>query len=203
MTATSLLLFLAGCFSSVKLWELSRSRYRLKFTGMMAASLLFTLMEGAVLMGPLLSPSLLAGILEWGHVGCLALVLSSLALFVRESKPVFARFPLAYTGLPLLIILSYFLVKDTYALKSWLTAIYQGGAVVVALLMYSVYAYRREGYGGVLGGAALFALSWSVYWFLPLAGESADWIWELPLAAAITVMALGYERVENMEEVRE
>lgn len=203
MTWTSLLLLLAGTFSSVKLWRLSRSRYRLKFTGLLAAALLFTLVEGAILMGPLLSAPLLSGIVEWGHVGCLALVLSSLALFVRESKPVFARFPLAYTGLPLLIVLSYFLVRDTFALKEWLIAIYQGGAVVVALLMYSVYTYRREEYGGVLGGTALFAVSWSVYWFLPLAGESTDWTWELPLAAAIAVVSLGYERVENREEVRE
>lgn len=199
MTWSSLLLFLAGSFSSVKLWQLNRSRYRLKFTGLLAAALLFSLLEGAILMGPLLPAPLLAGIVEWGHISSLALVLSSLALFVRESKPVFARFPLAYTGLPLLIILSYFLVRDTYALKEWLIAIYQGGAVAVTLLMYSVYAYRRDGYGGVLGGAALFALSWSVYWFLPLAGEITDWAWQLPLAAAIVVMVLGYERIENRE----
>lgn len=198
--ATSLLVLVSG-YISLKLVGLTRSRARLKFIGLTIAALILLLMQLAVLTEPMVSDPTFTKIarfvFEWGHISCLAFVLSSLAVFIRDSKPVFAQFPMLYTALPLLIVISYILVKDTYALKNWLIAIYQGGAITVALLMYSVYTYRRYQYALILVGVMIFLLTYILYWHLPVVNTTYPWMWKLSLAVGIVVTVLGYEKADQ------
>lgn len=197
MSWPSLLLFVTGIYATVKLYRLSRLSGRYKFWGLLGGAFLFTVVEGAMLMGPLIPEAVLSGILEWGQVAILTLILCALALFVRESKPVFARFPLVYTMLPLLVLLSYYLVRDTYVLKEWLLSIYQGGALMVAALMYLVYGFRREGYGPVLTAVGLFGLTFAGYWFVPGVAGDYSWSWKIVLAASIVTLIWGYEQLSS------
>ena len=195
--ATFLLAIISG-FVAIKLISLANSHGRLKFLGLTIAAGIFTVMQCFAFFNGLFDNSSLATvtqfIIEWGHVICLAFILSSLAIFIRESKPVFAQFPLLYTAFPLLIVISYLLVKDTYALKKWLLAIYQGGAIIVSLLMYSVYTYKREDYALVLIGAALFLVSYLIYWYVPAISTSYQWIWKVLVAGAMLTTLFGYEK---------
>ncbi len=201
MAWTALLLLLVGIYSSLKLYKLNRRRGRLKFLGLTIAVGIFVFIQFSVTLNAITESSSVAGfvnfVVEWGHVACLAFILSSLAVFIRESKPVFAQFPLLYTALPLLIIFSYILVKDTYALKNWLIAIYQGGGILVALLMYSVYTYHRNEYLMILIGIVLFMLSYISFWYIPSVQDSYSWIWQILLAASMITTVLGYERTES------
>lgn len=194
--ATFLLAITSG-FVAIKLISLANSHGRLKFLGLTIAAGILTVMQSFAFSNGLLDNSTLAAvtqfIIEWGHVICLAFILSSLAVFIRESKPVFAQFPLLYTAFPLLIVISYLLVKDTYALKKWLLAIYQGGAIIVSLLMYSVYTYKRQEYALVLTGAAIFLVSYLIYWYVPGISASYQWIWKVLVAGAMLTTLYGYE----------
>lgn len=201
MAWATFLLFLLSGYVAGKLFVLTNNRGRLKYLGLTIAAGIFTIMQLFLfidLMGN--NPDLTAAtefIVEWGHITCLAFILSSLAIFIRESKPVFAQFPLFYTALPLLILFSYFLVQNTYALKSWLIAIYQGGAIIVSLLMYSIYTYRRNEYAVILSGVAVFLITYALFWYVPGIQDSYGWIWKIMVGIAMVVTVLGYERTET------
>lgn len=198
--ATLLLVFISG-YVAIKLFSLTNKRGRLKYLGLTIASAIFTVMQLSVFLDFLMAdPSVTAAtefIVEWGHITSLAFILSSLAIFIRESKPVFAQFPMVYTALPLLIVISYLLVQDTYALKTWLLVIYQGGAIIVALLMYSVYTYRRREYELILGGVVIFLIAYILYWSVSAIQETYVWVWKLSVGSAMLLSIFGYEQTEQ------
>lgn len=197
----ALLLLVVSIYAGWKAYGLSQEREGLKFEGLAITCLVFGLIQLVIIIDGILSSyemTLYSGIvLEWGHIICLALVLSSLAIFIRESKPVFAQFPMIYTALPLLIVLSYFLVVDTYAIKDWLISIYQGGAILVALLMYSVYTYRNHEYAPVLAGTGMFLLTFLLYWYLPIVSEVKSWLWKVLFSFSILLTVYGYEKAHK------
>lgn len=200
MSLATFVLMLASIFVAFKLFRLTHSRGRLKFLGLTIAAGIFTIVQVCLVLNMVIdNPNFSTAtdfIVEWGHITSLAFVLSSLAVFIRESKPVFAQFPILYTALPLLIVISYALVEDTYALKNWLLTIYQGGAIIISLLMYSVYTYRRNEYALILTGAAVFFSAYILFWYIPGFQESLTWVWKLMVAAGMVVTVLGYERAE-------
>lgn len=197
--ATFFLTLVSG-YVAIKLLGLTNNRGRLKFLGLTIAASIFTVIQLSIFVDSLVMNSDITTavdfIVEWGHVTCLAFILSSLAVFIRESKPVFAQFPMLYTGLPLLIVISYVLVEDTYALKTWLIAIYQGGAIIVSLLMYSVYTYRRNEYAMILSGIAVFLVCYLLFWYVPVIKESYTWVWKILVGAGMIVTVFGYEQIE-------
>lgn len=201
--ATLILVLISG-YVAFELVKLRQTKGRLKYLGLTIAAVLLTIIQTSLLISGLTESKTIVNIAgfitEWGHVTCLAFVLSSLAVFIRESKPVFAQFPLLYTALPLLIIVSYLLVKDTYALKNWLLTIYQGGAIAVALLMYSVYTHRRSEYWMILSGVALFLIAYILFWFIPAANVIEGWLWKILAAAALWLTVTGYEKTEAMAD---
>ncbi len=200
MSWSAFLLFSVGIYTGIKFLSYTRNYESLKFLGLTLAAFIFSLMEFGQLLDSF-SPESAFGfyadfVFEWGHILALSFVLSSLAIFIRQSKPVFAQFPLIYAGLPFLIVFSYFLVSDTYALKDWLLSIYQGGAILVALLMYSVYTYRNRHYGMVLGGVILFLVTFLMFWYIPVLKNSYEWVWKSTLAISMIVTVYGYEYVK-------
>lgn len=201
MALATFFLLLASGFVGVKLIGLTNKRGRLKYLGFAVATLIVTIIQLTAFVDEVTSnPDIATAtefIVEWGHITVLAFVLSSLAIFIRESKPVFAQFPMIYTAFPLLIVISYVLVHDTYALKNWLVAIYQGGAIIVALLMYSVYTYRHNEYAIILGGIGLFMISHILFWYTGDLLNDFSWLWKILVALGMIVMVIGYEQTEN------
>ncbi|SMO69174.1 hypothetical protein [Fodinibius sediminis] len=193
-----ILLLLISGYAAYELVEFARGRGRLKFLGLTIAAIIFAFMQVTVIIGHLVEMSAVATvvtfIIEWSHLISLAFTLSALAVFIRESKPVFAQFPLAYTALPLSIILSYFFVYDSLVLKKWLFFLYQGGALVVSAMMYGIYTYRSKKYILILAGIALFWLCFLLYWGIPaLRITSLAWIWKLLLGGGMVTTLLGYK----------
>lgn len=195
------LLTLTGGYAAYELIKFARGRGRLKFLGLTIAACIFTFMQFTVVLGGIFDTgginTVVSFIMEWGHLICLAFILSSLAVFIRESKPVFAQFPLVYTALPLCIIISYFFVLDSIILREWLFFLYQGGALLVALMMYGVYTYRVDKYIFILAGVVLFFLCYILYWSIPELRKSMTWIWKLVMAAGILTSIFGYKRAHK------
>ena len=195
------LLTLTGGYAAYELIKFARGRGRLKFLGLTIAACIFTFMQFTVVIGGIFDTNgvttVVNFITEWGHLICLAFILSSLAVFIRESKPVFAQFPLLYTALPLCIIISYFFVLDSIILREWLFFLYQGGALLVALMMYGVYTYRVDKYLFILAGVVLFFLCFILYWSIPALRDSMTWIWKVIMAAGILTAIFGYKQAHK------
>ncbi|MCW9706302.1 hypothetical protein [Fodinibius salsisoli] len=191
------LLTLVGGYAAFELIKFARGRGRLKFLGLTIAACLFTFMQSTVFIGNLFeTPAVLTVvefIVEWGHLICLAFILSSLAVFIRQSKPVFAQFPMVYTALPFFIIISYFFVLNSTVLREWLFFLYQAGALLVALMMYGIYTYRVKKYTTILAGVILFLICYILYWTIGAFSSSLFWIWQLILSAAIVTTVIGYK----------
>lgn len=195
------LLIIIGGYSAYELITFARGRGRLKFIGLFIATCVFVFIELFALAGTFFDNSTFTAvstfIIEWGHLICLAFILSALAIFIRESKPVFAQFPLVYSGLPLLIIISYFFVMNSLVLKEWLFFFYQGGTLLVALMMYSIYAYRLKKYLIILAGIILFLFCYILYWSIPALQSNVIWLTKLLLGSAILTTTLGYKYVHK------
>lgn len=193
----ALLLSIVGFYCGFRFYSYTGESDNLKFLGLSIATFVFAMTQFSVVMdrwlmafGLTLYSNL---VVEWGHIISLAFILSALAVFIRQSKPVFAQFPLIYAALPLFIVFSYALVSNTYALKDWLLSIYQAGAILVALLMYSVYTYREQRYVYILSGTILFLLTFILFWYVPGVSEYYDWLWKAFLVLSLLMTLYGYD----------
>lgn len=206
MVWDALLLSLVAFYTGFKCYKYTEENDSLKFLGLSIAAFVFAFTQICLVIDGWLNAYELTLysdiILEWGHIVALAFILSSLAVFIRQSKPVFAQFPLVYAALPLFIVFSYVLVLNTYALKDWLLSIYQAGAILVALLMYSVYSYREEKYMFILAGVILFLITFILFWYVPGVQESYNWIWKTFLGLSLLLTQYGYEYVKKQSKTQ-
>lgn len=201
MQWAAFLLFIISSYTSYKCYLFTQKNDSLKFMGLSIAALVLAITQLSLVIDGLLGIydlTLYSGVIvEWGHIIALAFVLSSLSIFIRQSKPVFAQFPLVYTALPLLIIFSYFLVQNTYALKEWLLSIYQGGAILVAMLMYAIYTYREDRYKYILAGIIFFLITFIMFWYIPGIRDTYSWTWKSLLGLSLATTLYGYEHAQE------
>ncbi len=103
---------------------------------------------------------------EWGDLMAITIALCGLFIEIRESKPVFARFPIYLTLLPFLTVLFYPLVIDSVIIKNLLQLIYQGGAVLVAILVISINQFLHKKREYLLASSFVFLIAYISFWFL-------------------------------------
>ena len=103
---------------------------------------------------------------EWGDLIAITATLSGLFMVIRDSKPVFARFPMYLTFLPFLTIVFYPLVIESEAIKDLLQLIYQGGAILVAILVISINHFLHKQRGFLVAASIIFLGAYISFWFL-------------------------------------
>lgn len=103
---------------------------------------------------------------EWGDLIAITTALCGLFIEIRESKPVFARFPIYLTIVPFLTILFYPLIINSAVIKDLLQLIYQGGAIVVSILVVSINQFLHKQKGYLLTACIIFLISYVFFWFL-------------------------------------
>ena len=120
------------------------------FIALIPSSLNFKNLTKVYVLGSLLSfivskiyilegPSyLVRDVVAWGNFVSISLVLSALFVIIRDSKPVFARFPIYLTLLPMSGIIFFAIIPTSYVIKDILEFIMQAGAVLVSLLLFCV-----------------------------------------------------------------
>ena len=197
MVWDAVLLGCVGSYATYKTTDFARRFESLEYWGYSLAALFFALGQGSFVLDAILNSynlTIRSGqVMEWAAIISISFLLSGLAVLIRQSKPVFARFPLVYAGMPLLLIITYWLVKDTLAIKEWLMSIYQGGALLVGLLMYGVHSYRANRFKYLFGSIVLFLITFVLYWFVPGMKNNYTWIWELLLGGSIVASVYGLE----------
>lgn len=144
-------------FYRVMLWRRS-----LQHVLYFCTSILFvlTLIMKVIVTLPLWPSAIVTGyVTDTFHTLSIAFLLSALAVVVRESKPIVTRFPLALSFIPFLLVPSHLIVSHTFVLKELLFGIYEGGAIIVSLLIYGLFAYSDRRYLNILAGIVFFAIA--------------------------------------------
>lgn len=133
---------------------------------------------------------------EWGDLIAITLVLSGLFVKIRNSKPVFARFPMYLTALPLVSIFFYPLIIDSLVVKDLLTIIYQGGGITVAILVLSINHYLYKERGVLLISSSIFLLAYIGEWFLA-DFEYSQLTSQILFSLGIVGATFGFKRVSD------
>ncbi len=133
---------------------------------------------------------------EWGNLLAMTLVLCGLFVKTRNSKPIFARFPLPMTLLPLVGVLFYPMINQADVIKEILWITYQGGALIVALLVISInhllYKYRTL----LLLACVILASAFTLHWFVDIPDNTlATNVALILLAAGMLLASIGFKRV--------
>ena len=76
----------------------------------------------------------------WGNFVSIVSVLSALFMMIRESKPVFARFPFYLTFLPFISLIFFGLLDVSFAIKDLLIIIFKAGALLVSFMLFGIHS---------------------------------------------------------------
>jgi drug/metabolite transporter superfamily protein YnfA len=138
----------------------------------------------------LLQIKLAIHLFEWGRLASITIYISGLLVLIRDSKPVFARFPQYLTALPFVSFLFFPFIIDSMVIKDLINAIYQGGALVVTVLVFTVKLAHQKGRRYYIMGLGLIVAAYLSYWlYLSRSGTDAfNWISEILFSAGILII---------------
>ena len=109
-------------------------------------------------------------------------ILTSLANFLREDKPTYARYPVIFTYLPMIILPVYPFILETVVIKEWVLALYQFGSICISGLLLGLLVSREFKYVIVFIPWGIFTVVWLLTWIIePL------WLTETIRAIVIAV----------------
>lgn len=100
----------------------------------------------------------------WSDIIAITLVQCGLFVMIRNSKPVFARFPIYLTALPVITLFFYPIVSDIQVVTDLLKMTYQGGAILVGILVIAINHYLHRQREVLLLSCTLFLLAYILYW---------------------------------------
>lgn len=130
----------------------------------------------------------LPSFIEWGRLVAVTFYISGLLVLIRESKPPFARFPVYLTALPFISFLFFPLIIDSIAIKNLINGIYQGGALLVTVLIFTVNNARTKGRRYYLLGLSLITIAFIGYWTsVYFDFEAYTWAVKIILSSGILV----------------
>lgn len=132
-------------------------------------------------------------IFEWGKLIAIITYISGLLILIRQSKPAFARFPYYLTALPFISILFFPLMLDSFIIKDLLNAIYQGGALLVTGLIFTIIFAKAEGRRYYFIGVGSAVAAYTTYWFY-FNRQASEFIWisEMLLAVSIVIISIKF-----------
>lgn len=78
---------------------------------------------------------------SWGSFISAVAILSTLFMIIRDSKPVFARFPYYLTFLPFISLIFFGSLEVNIAIKNLLIMIFEAGAILVGLIIFGINTY--------------------------------------------------------------
>ncbi|MDG5766495.1 hypothetical protein QA596_03370 [Balneolales bacterium ANBcel1] len=137
---------------------------------------------------------------DWSTVFAVSFLLSAAAALVRDFKPVMTRFPRSFTLLPLLLILFYPLVVEMPVLKNWIISLYQAGALIIGLLIYSYRTSVNAVFAYMLVGLLFFLITYVLFHLPDRFFVLPEYGWALFTATGILVITVGYQQVYQPEE---
>lgn len=140
--------------------------------------------------------------MNWGKLISITFYISGLLVLIRESKPLFARFPLYLTALPFISFLVFPLIIDNIVIKDLVNGIYQGGALVVTILVFTVNKSKVSRRRYYIIGLSLVSLSFILYWFVfNREMVQSIWISEILFSAGILLVLFRFKQSNTIQTV--
>ncbi|MBO6621072.1 MAG: hypothetical protein JJ892_03425 [Balneola sp.] len=134
-------------------------------------------------------------IIRFVNLSSLVCVLSALFSLIRESKPVFARFPSILSYIPFLILLFLPLILGQTVIYNLLTATFQAGSILVALMIFVLNKLNKKDSGWHISGLILLLFAFVFYWFNTLLTPIQEVvITELVLLSGIVLLTTGIRK---------
>ena len=107
---------------------------------------------------------------------------------IRESKPIFARFPVYLTALPFVSFLFFPLIIDSIVIKDLINAIYQGGALIVTVLVFALKQAKKRNRRYYIIGITGVATSYLSYWLIFNRSTSVDMVWVSEILLCVGIL---------------
>lgn len=140
----------------------------------------------------------LVDVIKWLNLITLSSLLSSLFGLIRDSKPIFARFPGFLIYLPFITLFFFPLIVDKNILTDLLFGTFQGGCIVVALMIYGIHQLKSGSHIWMLLGAVTFMLAFISYWFLSLESETSLVLANLLVIAGLIQVSYGIKQSQKI-----
>lgn len=136
---------------------------------------------------------------EWGKLISITIYISGLLVLIRTSKPVFARFPQYLTALPFVSFLFFPLILDSTVIKDLINAVYQGGALVVTVLVFTVNLAKQRGRRYYIAGVSLIIASYLIYWlYISQTGETGlIWLPEILFSIGMLITVIRFTKADS------
>jgi hypothetical protein len=145
--------------------------------------------------GPIFYEHIAYEISEWSKITGITFSLIVMALLIREMKPVFSRFPVLFSYIPLLIVVAYPFITEAQILKDILNQILQGGTLFIVFLFYLTLIKKLDDHFLFLLALSLFTISYGLYWFGGDFTGNHSWPWQLPLITGMILMSLKFAEI--------
>lgn len=139
----------------------------------------------------------LVDVIKWLKLITLSSLLSALFGLIHESKPIFARFPAFLIYLPFITLFFFPLIIDKNILTDLLFGTFQGGCIVVALMIYGIHQLKLGTHIWMLLGAVTFMVAFITNWFLPLESETSLLLAKVLVIAGIIQVSYGINRTHK------
>ncbi|RNC85381.1 MAG: hypothetical protein ED557_00990 [Balneola sp.] len=138
---------------------------------------------------------------DWLELISIASVLCALFIKARNSKPIFARFPIQLTFLPYIVLFFFPMAVDTLVVKNLLQIIYQGGGIIVAILLFSINHYLYKKRELLLISSILFLAAYILFWIIPADISNVDLklISNIVFTAGIISSSLGLKKLSEIK----
>lgn len=139
-------------------------------------------------------------LMNWGKLISITFYISGLLVLIRESKPSFARFPLYLTALPFISFLFFPLIIDSIVIKDLVNGIYQGGALIVTILVFTVNKAKESGRRYYITGLSFVSIAFFLYWFV-FNREMIEKIWisEILFSAGILLVLYRFTQTDKLK----
>ncbi|MEX0723988.1 MAG: hypothetical protein WD053_08925 [Gracilimonas sp.] len=134
---------------------------------------------------------------QWGKLISITIYISGLLVLIRESKPAFARFPLYLTALPFVSFLFFPLIIDSIVIKDLINAIYQGGALAVTVLVFTLNQARQKGRRYYIIGLSLISASYIGYWAYLNRSNNEDLIWVTEILLSVGILVALFRFIKS------
>ncbi|MEX2477415.1 MAG: hypothetical protein WD357_03195 [Gracilimonas sp.] len=134
---------------------------------------------------------------QWGKLISITIYISGLLVLIRESKPAFARFPLYLTALPFVSFLFFPLIIDSIVIKDLINAIYQGGALAVTVLVFTLNQARQKGRRYYIIGLSLISASYIGYWVYLNRSNNEDLIWVTEILLSVGILVALFRFIKS------
>lgn len=138
----------------------------------------------------------------WMQVSAVSFVLVALSIENWEDRPLVARYPYAFNFSALILIPAYLLLYQTVYLQEVMIGIYEGGAILVALLLFGLFTSKMFEFIYSFLGIVFILLGFVVFWFPAETVQAFPWIWKLITIVGALIFVSGYQYVVKQVQLQ-